>query len=92
MAVYGKNFEFNGKSSSDFGIMLAGFEEISSIPLGLDREINRGESNVYRPRQNHFGATYVSPLKLKYSSIKNIEEDQNDMIFSGMVLILLPRG
>lgn len=82
MAVYGKNFEFNGKSSSDFGIMLAGFEEISSIPLGLDREINRGESNVYRPRQNHFGATYSSPLEFELSVIKNIEEDQNDMIFS----------
>ncbi len=82
MAVYGKNFEFNGKSSSDFGIMLAGFEEISSIPLGLDREINRGESNVYRPRQNHFGATYASPLEFELSVIKNIEEDQNDMIFS----------
>lgn len=62
--------------------MLAGFEEISSIPLGLDREINRGESNVYRPRQNHFGATYASPLEFELSVIKNIEEDQNDMIFS----------
>ena len=82
MAVYGKNFEFNGKSSSDFGIMLSGFEEISSISLGLDREINRGESNVYRPRQYHFGATYAYPLESELSVIKNIEEDQNDMIFS----------
>ena len=82
MAVYGKNFEFNGKNSADFGVMLAGFEEISSIPLGLDRDINRGEPNIYRVRQNHFGATYTSPLEFELSIIKNVEEDQNDMFFS----------
>lgn len=82
MAVYGKNFEFNGKNSSDFGIMLAGFEEISSIPMGLDREVNRGEANIYRHKRNHFGATYTSPLEFELSIIKNIEEDQRDMIFS----------
>lgn len=64
MAIFGKYFDFNGKSSKDFGLKIVSFDMLDSIPMGLERTINIGEMNIFRQRPNHFGANL-----LFYSSI-----------------------
>ena len=43
MAICGKYFEYNGKSSKDMGLTIGFFNNIhdDEIPMGLDRTIDR---------------------------------------------------
>ena len=73
MAICGKYFEYNGKSSKDMGLTIGFFNNIhdDEIPMGLDRTIDRGEMNPYRSRPNHFGTTYDDPLVFELGIIKD---------------------
>lgn len=71
MAIFGKYFEFNGKSSESFGLTIVSFETIDSVPMGLERSVNIGEMNIFRQRPNHFGATYTAPLQFNVTVVKN---------------------
>lgn len=84
MAIHGKYFEYNGKSSKDFGIMVGVFNSTSDdIPMGLTRSVNRGEMTKYRYRANHYGATYDDVLEFELGIIKDpCKFNGNDMKFS----------
>lgn len=71
MAVFGKYFEFNGKSSEDFDLTIVSFDVLNSISMGLERNVNIGEMNFFRQRPNHFGATYTNPLQFDVTVVKN---------------------
>ena len=71
MAIFGKYFDFNGKSSKDFGLMIVSFDTVDSIPMGLERTINIGEMNIFRQRPNHFGTTYSSTLQFTVTVVKD---------------------
>ena len=71
MAIFGKYFDFNGKSSKDFGLKIVSFDMLDSIPMGLERTINIGEMNIFRQRPNHFGATYSSTLQFTVTVVKD---------------------
>ena len=43
MAIFGSSFTYNGKSSDDFGVIICASEQPESIPMGLTREILKGE-------------------------------------------------
>lgn len=78
MAIFGKYFEFNGKSSEDFGLMIASFDLVDSIPMGLERNVNIGEMNYYRLKPNHFGAIYTNPLQFTVTVVKDPDSNERN--------------
>lgn len=72
MAIYGKHFDYNGKSSKDFGVMIGSFSGMDEeIPMGLTRSIEKGEMTKYRVRPNHFGMVYDDALEFPVTLIKD---------------------
>lgn len=82
--MHGKYFTYNGYSSEDFGLMLGGFNVNEDIPLGLSRNILKGEMNRYRKIPNFMGTSYVDVLQFTISLIKDPCENANqeDMVFT----------
>lgn len=75
--MHGKYFTYNGYSSEDFGLMLGGFNVNEDIPLGLSRNILKGEMNRYRKIPNFMGTSYVDVLQFTISLIKDPCENAN---------------
>ena len=69
--VHGKNFTYNGKSSEDYKLMIASFEQDEEIQMGLSRDILSGEMNMYRTSPNHMGTKYNSVLSFTITIIKD---------------------
>ena len=85
MGQYGDSFQYNGKSSSDFNLMIAGFE-VMDIPLNLKRTTSASSINRYRHRANMYGIVYDSVLSFTVQLIKNPCKiqvtDSNDLKFT----------
>ena len=85
MGQYGKLFQYNGKSSSEFNLMIAGFQVID-IPLNLKRSTMISSMNKYRHRVNMYGINYDSVLGFTLQLIKNSCDkqiiDSNEMKFT----------
>lgn len=83
MAICGKYFEFNGKSSKDMGLMIGFFNNTrDEIPMGLTRTIDKGDMTPYRHRANHFGTTYDDALIFELGIIKDTcKEGVDDLRF-----------
>ena len=85
MGQYGNSFQYNGKSSSDFNLMIAGFE-VMDIPLNLKRTTSASSINRYRHRANMYGIVYDSVLSFTVQLIKNPCKiqviDSNDLKFT----------
>mgnify|MGYP000849429032 FL=1 len=62
------SFEFNGKSSEEYNLIVTTIEENDSLE---SRSLQLGEKNKYRPRENHFGAIYDNNYTFTVSVIKN---------------------
>ena len=62
MAIYGKSFVYNDKSSDDFDLFLCTLSPTTDVPMGLDREILKGEVTMNRPVANHYGSRYSDVL------------------------------
>ena len=62
------SFEFNGKSSEEYNLIVTTIEENDSLE---SRTLQLGEKNRYRPRENHFGAIYDNNYTFIVSVIKN---------------------
>ncbi len=62
-------FEFNGKSSNDFGVLLTSIEENNELE---SRSLILGQKNKYRAKENHFGTTYDKNYSFNVTFIKNI--------------------
>ena len=83
MAIYGKSFTYNGKSSDDFDIFLASVNTISSYEMGLDQSMIVGEMNKYRNHQNYNGVKYNDVLSFEFSIVKNpCNDSENNMSFT----------
>lgn len=61
-------FEFNGQSSREYGIILASIDESDELE---SRTLILGQKNKYRPRENHFGTTYDKNYSFQITLIKN---------------------
>ena len=53
MAVIYKDFNYMNKSLQEMGLICVDFESESDIPLGLQRTIQKGETNRYRVKLLH---------------------------------------
>ena len=70
MAQYGKSFTYNGKSSNEFNLAVAGFRVID-IPLNLKRTTTTSGMNKYRHKVNMYGINYDSVLGFTLQLIKD---------------------
>lgn len=62
-------FEYNGKSSSEFGIIITSIEENNELE---SRSLILGQKNKYRARENHFGTTYDKNYSFNITFIKDL--------------------
>lgn len=83
MAQYGKSFTYDGISSEDFHLVLAGLS-IPDTDLGLSRSTEKSTINKYRKQVNVFGTTYDDVLSFTIVLIKDpcTYTDMNDLKFS----------
>ena len=70
MAQYGKSFTYNGRSSSEFDMVIAGFQ-VMDIPLNLKRSTSISSMNRYRHQVNMYGINYDSVLGFTIQLIKD---------------------
>lgn len=61
-------FEFNGHTSDEYGLIVTRIEENDTL---VNRSLQLGEKNKYRPRENHFGAIYGDNYSFKMSVMRN---------------------
>lgn len=85
MAVIYKDFNYMNKSLQEMGLICVDFESESDIPLGLQRTIQKGETNRYRVKSNHIFTSYDDPLEFEIDIVKSAcinGYDQSEMRFS----------
>ena len=70
MAIFGSSFTYNGKSSDDFGVIICASEQPESIPMGLTREILKGEITSRRPVSNWYNTKYSDVLTFEVTITK----------------------
>lgn len=75
MAIFGV-LNYNGKSSDDFDLTLCSVDSnVDEIPMGLSREVLKGENTMNRPIANHYGAKYSDTLTFDVTFVKNNQKD-----------------
>lgn len=79
MGQYGTSFQYNGRSSSEFNLVIAGFQVVD-IPLNLKRSTMVSSMNRYRHRVNMYGINYDSVLGFTIQLIKNPCDNQNQVM------------
>lgn len=70
MAIFGSSFTYNGISSDDYGIILCAVTQLDSIPMGLKREVIKGEITSNRPVANWYNAKYSDTLSFEITITK----------------------
>ena len=70
MAIVGSSFTYNGISSDDYGIILCAVTQLDSIPMGLKREVIKGEITSNRPVANWYNAKYSDTLSFEITITK----------------------
>ena len=70
MAIFGSSFTYNGISSDDYGIILCAVTQPDSIPMGLKREIIKGEITSNRSVANWYNTKYSDVLSFDITMTK----------------------
>ena len=65
-----EDFIYSDQALSQLGFTTADFHNDEEIPLALQREIIKGETNNYRKRANHITTTYSGTLEMEFHLIK----------------------
>lgn len=61
-------FEFNGHTSDEYGLIITQIEENDNL---ANRSLQLGAKNKYRPRENHFGVLYEDNYSFVIGVMKN---------------------
>ena len=61
-------FEFNGHTSDEYNLIVTGISENDDIAA---KDLQLGQKNKYRPRENHFGAIYNGNYSFVVGAMKN---------------------
>ena len=82
--MYGQDFVFNGRSLSEFGMMMCVFDNAEDDKLSLGRELISTELTSYRDYIHILGSKHTETLSFQVSIIKSICENktQNEMAIS----------
>lgn len=76
--MIGKDFLFNNKHLMDFGFIMVKPSE--GDESGLNREILKGTTNMYRSQSIHYGTVYTDVINLPLFIIKFNCNDRNEKI------------
>lgn len=85
MSIIYNDFVYMNNSLSTMGLICVDFDSNSDIPLGLQRTIQKGETNRYRVKSNHIYTSYDDPLEFEIHVVKDpykCDYDQSKMKFS----------
>ena len=61
-------FEFNGHTSDEYGLIVTRIEENDTL---VNRSLQLGEKNKYRPKENQFGTLYGDNYSFKMGVMRN---------------------
>ena len=61
-------FEFNGHTSDEYNLIVTGISENDDIAA---KDLQLGQKNKYRPRENHFGTIYNGNYSFVVGAMKN---------------------
>lgn len=67
-------FEFNGHTSDEYGLIVTRIEENDTL---VNRSLQLGEKNKYRPKENQFGTLYGDNYSFKMSVMRNPCRNKN---------------
>ena len=67
--MIGRDFEYNKKRLSDFGLIMANPDNEDTT--GLSRDIIKGNVTIYRNEANHYGTIYNSVIVLNFFIVKD---------------------
>lgn len=67
-------FEFNGHTSDEYGLIVTRIEENDTL---VNRSLQLGEKNKYRPRENQFGTLYSDNYSFKMGVMRNPCRNKN---------------
>ena len=84
MILVCKDFTFSNKTLSSQGFASVNFDDDTTLPSSLSREMDSGTMNQYRTEINGFGIKYSDTLQFNIHIIKDYDEntDQNEMEFT----------
>lgn len=75
MNVFGKSFEYDGVSSSDYNVMLCSLEYSTDRTTGISYNILSGDISPNRPIRNYYNKSYKEPLQFEISICKDVCEN-----------------
>lgn len=67
-------FEFNGHTSDEYGLIVTRIEENDNL---VNRSLQLGEKNKYRPKENQFGTLYSDNYSFKMGVMRNLCRNKN---------------
>lgn len=67
-------FEFNGHTSNEYGLIVTRIEENDTL---VNRSLQLGEKNKYRPKENQFGTLYSDNYSFKMGVMRNPCRNKN---------------
>lgn len=67
-------FEFNGHTSDEYGLIVTRIEENDTL---VNRSLQLGEKNKYRPKENQFGTLYSDNYSFKMGVMRNPCRNRN---------------
>lgn len=67
-------FEFNGHTSDEYGLIVTRIEENDTL---VNRSLQLGEKNKYRPKENQFGTLYGDNYSFKMGVMRNPCRNKN---------------
>ena len=67
-------FEFNGHTSDQYGLIVTRIEENDTL---VNRSLQLGEKNKYRPKENQFGTLYGDNYSFKMGVMRNPCRNKN---------------
>lgn len=77
----GTTFLYDGKLSSEYGVIVGGSGSSDSYEMGLDRSIVTGDLNRFRTQVNHIGTKYSNVLTFSFSIVKDPCQFHNDDMY-----------
>ena len=75
--MFGKYFTYDNHSSKEYDLIIASFEQNTEIPMGLTRDILKGEMNRFRVSPNHMGTSYQDVLVFNITLVKDPSNHDN---------------
>mgnify|MGYP001781794944 FL=1 len=67
-------FEFNGHTSDEYGLIVTRIEENDTL---VNRSLQLGEKNKYQPKENQFGTLYSDNYSFKMGVMRNPCRNKN---------------